>query len=75
VVNLIALLSINLAILNILPFPALDGGRLLFLAIEAVKGSPISQKVSAGLNTAGFLFLIALMLLVTYKDIAKLIHG
>jgi len=75
VVNLIALLSINLAILNILPFPALDGGRLLFLAIEAVKGSPISQKVSTGLNTAGFLFLIALMLLVTYKDIAKLIHG
>jgi len=73
VVNLIALLSINLAILNILPFPALDGGRLLFLGIEAIKGSPVSPKVSAGLNTAGFMILVALMLLVTYKDIVKLI--
>ncbi|PIP73532.1 MAG: RIP metalloprotease RseP [Candidatus Lloydbacteria bacterium CG22_combo_CG10-13_8_21_14_all_47_15] len=67
-----ALISINLAIINLVPFPALDGGRLLFIVIEAIKGSPISQKVTQVANTVGFVLLIGLMLLVTYNDIARL---
>lgn len=69
--QLTALLSINLAIINILPFPALDGGRLLFLGIEKIKGTPVSQKVENVIHTAGFAFLILLMLLITYKDLTK----
>jgi regulator of sigma E protease len=68
---LTAIISINLAILNLLPFPALDGGRLLFLLIEVVKGSPIKPQVANVLNAAGFLLLIGLMILVTYSDILK----
>ncbi len=68
-----ALLSINLAIINILPFPALDGGRLLFLLIEKIKGSPVSRKVEGAIHYAGFGILMLLIILVTYQDIVKLI--
>jgi regulator of sigma E protease len=71
VLNLAALLSINLGIINILPFPALDGGRILFLGIEKIKGSPVSQKVENTIHTIGFALLIALMIFITYKDVAK----
>lgn len=67
-----ALISINLAIINLIPFPALDGGRLLFLLIEKIKGSRINPKFAGIANTVGFFILIALMLLVTYHDIVKL---
>jgi regulator of sigma E protease len=67
-----ALLSLNLAVINILPFPALDGGRLLFLLIEKAKGKPVRRDVEAILHNIGFLLLIALVIFVTYKDIAKL---
>jgi len=70
-----AFLSINLAILNLIPFPALDGGRLLFLLIEAMKGSPIKASIANALNTIGFVLLIIAMLAVTYSDIAKLVAG
>jgi regulator of sigma E protease len=70
--QLIALLSINLALINVIPFPALDGGRLLFLAIEFFKGKPISQKTSAIANNIGFTILIILMLLITYRDLLRL---
>ncbi len=70
--QLTALLSINLAIINILPFPALDGGRLLFLAIEKIKGSPVSQKIEGLTHTAGFVILILLMIAVTWRDIIRL---
>jgi regulator of sigma E protease len=73
VVFLVANLSVVLAVMNFLPIPALDGGRIVLLAIEAIKGKPISQKISNGINTAGFVFLMLLMLLVTYKDIARLV--
>lgn len=66
-----ALISINLAVLNIIPFPALDGGRLLFILIERAKGSPVSRKIEAVINTAGFALLILLMIYVTTKDIIK----
>lgn len=71
--SFIALLSINLAIINILPFPALDGGRLLFLAIEKIKGSPINYKFSSIVHTVGLALLLILMFAITYKDIMRLI--
>jgi len=67
-----ALISINLAIINLIPFPALDGGRLLFLLIEKIKGSRINPKVMNTANIVGFGILILLMLFVTYNDIIKL---
>ena len=70
--SFIAILSINLAIINLLPFPALDGGRLFFLAIEAVKGSPLPPKMTAIANVLGFFFLIGLMLIVSFFDVLKL---
>ena len=67
-----ALISVNLAIINLIPFPALDGGRLLFLLIEKIKGSRINPKFANMTNMVGFALLIILMLLVTYHDIVKL---
>ena len=74
VVNLIffiALISINLAILNFLPIPVLDGGHLLFFFIEAVKGSPVSLKIREISQQAGIFVLILLMIYVFYNDIAR----
>ena len=67
-----ALISINLAIINLLPFPALDGGRLLFLLIEKMKGSRINPKIANTVNAMGFYLLILLMLVITYHDVVKL---
>jgi len=67
-----ALISINLAIINMIPFPALDGGRLLFLLIEKIKGSRIGPRVANTANMIGFVLLIILMLAVTYNDIVRL---
>ncbi len=67
--NLTVILSLSLAVLNIVPFPALDGGRVLFLIIEKIRGKRNNQKVEQIFNTAGFMFLIFLMILVTIKDI------
>jgi regulator of sigma E protease len=67
-----AFISINLAVINLVPFPALDGGRLLFLLIEKIKGSPISPKIANTLNYVGFGLLLLLMAFVTYHDIAKI---
>ncbi|MEK7086718.1 MAG: site-2 protease family protein, partial [Patescibacteria group bacterium] len=70
--NLLALISINLAVLNLIPFPALDGGRFLFLIIEKIKGSPISKKVQIIVNTAGFAAFILLMIVVTVQDLGRI---
>ncbi len=72
ILALTALISLNLAVLNLVPFPALDGGRLLFLLIESVIRRPLNQKVVNALNVSGFLFLLGLMLFVTYSDILRL---
>ncbi len=66
-----AILSINLGVLNILPFPALDGGRILFILIEKLKGSPVSERVEGYFHQAGFLLLILLMIAVTVNDFSK----
>lgn len=72
-INFVGILSVNLAILNILPFPALDGGRLLFIGIESIIGKKIIPKVEATIHTIGMVILLALILLVTIGDIRKLI--
>lgn len=66
-----ALLSINLGIINILPIPALDGGRILFILIEKLKGSPVSRKVEGMIHQVGFILLLLLMLFVTVRDFAQ----
>lgn len=71
IIHLAAILSINLGIINALPIPALDGGRVLFILIEKIKGSPVNQKLEQTFHTVGFVLLITLMILVTYKDAAK----
>lgn len=68
-----AFISMNLAALNLIPFPALDGGRILFVAIEAVIRKPIKPAVANTVNALGFGFLILFMLFITYRDIAKLL--
>ncbi len=67
-----ALLSLSLAVLNILPFPALDGGRLLFIVIEFVIGKRVNQKWEAAVHMVGYLLLIGLIIAVTYNDILRL---
>ncbi len=71
--NFVALISINLAILNLLPFPALDGGRLLFVIIEAIIRRPINPKIANALNTIGFGLLILLMAVIAVSDVFKLL--
>lgn len=67
-----ALISINLAVVNLIPFPALDGGRLLFVIIESLTRRPINPKFAQITNTISFTLLIVLMLFITYRDILNL---
>jgi regulator of sigma E protease len=70
-VQFVAMISVNLAVLNILPFPALDGGRLALILVEKVRRKPLSHKIEDTINSIGFMILIALMVAVTVKDIVK----
>jgi len=69
--QLLALISLNLVVINIFPFPALDGGRLLFLLIEKIKGSPLPIKFEKYANAVGMAFLLFLMIVITIKDIIR----
>ncbi len=69
---MIAMISINLGVMNLLPFPALDGGRILMLLIEAVRGKPLNPKFETILNGIGLVLLMGLMIIVSLKDIIKL---
>ena len=71
-INFSALLSINLAIINILPFPALDGGRILFIFLEKIIGRPVKKELEGAIHYIGFILLMILIVLITYKDIARL---
>lgn len=71
--QMLGLISLNLAVLNMLPIPALDGGRLLFIIIEKIRGKAFSPKLELAANGWGFALLISLLLLVTFKDIASLL--
>ena len=72
VLSIVALISLNLAVINLIPFPALDGGRLLFVAVEAVTRKKIHPKVSTWVNSIGFGILIILMVVITAHDIFNL---
>ena len=73
--ELLALITINLGILNLLPFPALDGGKIVFLLIEAVTGHAVPEKIQGSLTVAAFALLFGLMLFATYNDIVRLVTG
>ena len=66
-----ALLSINLAVINFFPFPALDGGRILFLIIEKIKRSPVKREVEGAIHNIGFALLMVLILVVTLRDVSR----
>ncbi len=70
-VNIALLLSVNLGIMNLLPFPALDGGRLVFLLVEAVRGKPVPPEKEGLVHLAGMMALMVLMVLVFFNDITK----
>lgn len=75
VLRFATLISISLAVFNFLPFPALDGGRMVFLGIEKIRRKPLPPEKEGYVHLAGFILLIALMILVTWQDIARLITG
>lgn len=72
IIKLIVLLSINLAIINILPFPALDGGRIVFVIIEKIRGKRVAAKVENAIHNIGFFLLILLIILITWRDVIRL---
>jgi len=69
---LTAYLSVNLGFINILPFPAFDGGRIVFVLIEKIKGSPVKPEVENWFHSVAFILLMLLMLFITYQDILRL---
>ncbi len=71
--SIMAIISINLALINLIPIPALDGGRLLFVGIESIIRRPINAKIANAVNSVGFAFLVLLMVVVTAHDIFKII--
>ena len=71
--NLALLLSANLGVMNLLPIPALDGGRLVFLVIEAIRGKRVSEDKEGMVHFIGLLCLFGLMILIMFNDIRKLI--
>lgn len=71
-INIAILLSVNLGVLNLLPLPALDGGRLVFLLVEVVRGKPIPPEKEGMVHFAGFVLLMMLMVFVLYNDIMRL---
>ena len=73
--EMLVLITVNLGIFNLLPFPALDGGKVVFLLIEGVTGHAVPEKIQSGLTLAAFALLFGLMLFATYNDIVRLITG
>ena len=72
IIYLLALLSLNVGFVNLIPFPAFDGGRILFLLIEKIKGSPVKAETENLIHNIGFFILLGLIILVTINDIIKL---
>lgn len=73
VLQFVGVLSVNLAVLNILPIPALDGGRLVFLGVEKLIGKRRKNKIEGYVNTAGMIFLLSVMALITIRDVWRLL--
>ena len=72
VLYLVAFLSINVGFINLLPLPAFDGGHILFIIIEKIKGSPVSPEIENKIHTVGLMLLMLLMLIITINDILRL---
>ena len=72
-VYIVTVLTVNLGVFNLIPFPALDGGRTLFLIIEGIRRKPLNRNVETYINLAGMVILFAFMIFVSFKDIMKLI--
>ena len=71
-IYLLALISLSLGVTNLLPIPALDGGKILILLIEAIRKKPLKEKTEVNLQLIGFSILIAIFILVTYNDIVRI---
>lgn len=75
IVMMMVIITVNLGIVNLLPLPALDGGRLVFLVIEGIRRKPIAPKYEGWVHAAGFMLLIALMVVISFNDVLRLITG
>ena len=75
VLNYLYIISLNLGIMNLLPLPALDGGRLVFLIIEAIRRKPVPPEKEGMVHAIGLLAILVLFVLLTYQDIMRLIRG
>ena len=73
VIYIMGIISLNLAVINLLPFPALDGGRLLFILIELITRNKVSKRVENAINTVGFMILMALAVMLIFKDTFNII--
>lgn len=71
-IYLLCLISLSLGVTNLLPIPALDGGRIVLLIIEGIRGKALKEEIELGIQSAGFLLLILLSLYVSYKDILRI---
>lgn len=75
ILYMMMVITVNLGVVNLLPIPALDGGRLIFLVIEGIRRKPVNPKYEGWINAAGFVLLMALMVVVTFSDIMRLVTG
>ncbi len=74
-IELLAVISVNLGVMNLLPIPGLDGSKLIFLIVEAVRGKPLSPKLESVLTIAGLVLIFGLMIALTYKDLTQILSG
>ena len=73
-VQLLVMISVNLGLFNLIPIPGLDGSRIVFLAIEAIRKKPVPAKVEAYVHLSGYALLLLLMLVMTFKDVLKIFN-
>jgi regulator of sigma E protease len=73
IIMMMMMITVNLGVVNLMPFPALDGGRLVFLAIEGIRKKPMAKNAEGYMNFAGFVALMVLMVILTYQDIARMV--
>ncbi len=70
---MLSIISVSLGVTNLLPFPPLDGGKILLLIIEAIRRKPLKQDIEVGIQMVGFFLLIGLSIFVTYNDIVRIL--
>jgi len=75
IIMMMMMITVNLGVVNLLPLPALDGGRLIFLLIELVRRRPINPKYEGWVHAAGFALLMTFMVIITYSDVLRLFTG